>query len=170
MKRLVIAALALVVVGVVASSALAATRSSVIFDSTSPNGPPSTLPSYGPEAYSLKTIGDEITFAPGTTRTLNSATVTLSSWACQQGTWQNQTCVTQPGATFSQPITLTIWDATHMNQLATSTQTARALVRRPTRKSGSTELPTMASASTRPPCSSRQATRAELARSTRNHS
>lgn len=123
MKRLVIAALALVAVFTVAGSALAASGSgsSVIFNSTDPNGPPSNLPSYGPEAYSFKTIGDEINLA-GTARSLNSVTVTLSSWACQTGTWQNQTCQTDTGATFAQPITLTIFDGQH-NQLASSTQT-----------------------------------------------
>ena len=64
MKRLVIAALAVAAVCVVAGSALAANGKSVIYDSTTPNGPPTNLPSYGPEAYSFTTIGDKITFAP----------------------------------------------------------------------------------------------------------
>lgn len=133
MKRLVIAALALVAVGVVASSALAGTagRSSVIYDSTSPNGAPTNQVSYGPAAYSFGTIGDQIAFAPGTARSLNSATVTLSSWACQNGTWFDKNCNTTPGATFSQPITMKIYDASTYDPtnpaantaIATSTQT-----------------------------------------------
>ena len=67
--------------------------------------------------------GDKITFPAGTARNLNNVTVTLSSWACQQGTWNANDCVTQPGATFSQPITLEIWNADHTTQLATSTKT-----------------------------------------------
>ena len=64
MRRLVIAALGVAPVCVVAGSALDAsgTRASVIFDSTSPNGPATNQLSYGPQAYSFKTIGDEIGF------------------------------------------------------------------------------------------------------------
>jgi hypothetical protein len=124
MRHLVIAALALVAVCVIAGSALAASgsRSSVIYDSTSPNGAPTNEPSYGPEAYAFKSIGDKITF-DGTARGLTNVTVTLSSWACQQGSWVDKNCVTKAGATFAQPITLAIWNADHTNQLATSTKT-----------------------------------------------
>ena len=53
MKRLVIAALAVATVCVVAGSALAASgiRSTVIFDSTDPNGAPTNQVSLGAEAY-----------------------------------------------------------------------------------------------------------------------
>ena len=109
MKRLLTAALAAVAVCVVAGSALAATgiKSSVIFDSTNPNGPKTNIDSYGPAAYSFTSIGDKVTF-DGTARSLSNVTVTLSSWACQQGSWNGKDCLTQPGATFSQPITLKI--------------------------------------------------------------
>lgn len=33
----------------------------------------------------------------------------MSSWACQSGTWNSGNCVTTPGATFSQPITVNIY-------------------------------------------------------------
>jgi hypothetical protein len=131
MKRLVIAALVVVAVGAVAGSALAAksTGSSTIYNSTNPNGPATNLPSYGPAAYSFKTIGDKITFA-GTARSLSSVAVTLSSWACENGgSWGDGTCVTEPGATFSQPITLKIYDAKNYDAsnlatpIAASTQT-----------------------------------------------
>ena len=132
MKRLVIAALALVAVGVVTGSAFAAgaIKSSVIYDSTSPNGAPTNQVSYGPAAYSFNSIGDKISFA-GTARGLTNATVTLSSWACQHGSWNGGDCFTQPGATFSQPITMKIYDASTYDAtnpaantaIATSTQT-----------------------------------------------
>jgi hypothetical protein len=123
MKRLVIAALVVVAVGAVAGSALAAksTGSSTIYNSTNPNGPATNLPSYGPAAYSFKTIGDKITFA-GTARSLSSVAVTLSSWACQHGSWDGKDCDTQAGATFSQPITLTILNEDGA-EIATSTKT-----------------------------------------------
>ena len=55
MKRLVIAALAVATVCVVAGSALAAgNKSSVIFDSTNPNGPQTNMVSYGPDGVLLR--------------------------------------------------------------------------------------------------------------------
>ncbi len=38
-------------------------------------------------------------------------TVTLSSWGCQPSNWYGDDCTTTPGATFSEPITLTIYNA-----------------------------------------------------------
>ena len=128
-KRLIVAAFAATSLVVLVGSALAgnAIRSSVIYDSTAANGSPTNLISYGPAAYSFKTIGDEVTFS-GTARSLNNVTVTLSSWACQQGTWYDKNCVTQSGATFSQQITMKIYDANGYvpgtsPAIATSTQT-----------------------------------------------
>jgi hypothetical protein len=124
MKRLVLAGLVVVVLGVVAGSALAsnAGNGSVIYDSAPPGGLPGNLPSLGPEAYAFRSLGDKITFAPGSRR-LSNVVVTLSSWACQQGTWYDKNCVSAAGAKFAQPITLTIWDANHTTQLVSSTQT-----------------------------------------------
>jgi len=127
-KRLIVAVFAATALVVLVGSALAGNpvRSSVVFDSTNPNGPPSNMPSYGPAAYSFGTIGDQITLG-GTARSLSNVTITLSSWACQTGTWQDQSCATQPGATFSQPMTLSIYnvnqDGTKGAHIATSSQT-----------------------------------------------
>jgi len=122
MRRL--AALAVVIaaaIGLTAAAAFAGAKTSVIYDSTAKNGPPSNLPSLGAEAYSFASLGDDIRFAAGPRR-LNNVTVTLSSWACVQGTWFNADCVTPAGATFALPLTLTISD-TGGNVLASSTQT-----------------------------------------------
>src|SRR4051794_12815324 len=78
-----------------------------IYDSTvSPL--PGNLPSEGPEAYAFTEFGDEVQFA-GSARLLKNVTVTLSSWACQQGHWYDDTCVTQKGAKFALPITFNIY-------------------------------------------------------------
>ena len=124
MKRLtVLAALVVAALAVVAGSALAAgVKTSVIYDSTAKNGPPSNLPSYGAEAYAFSSIGDTITFADGP-RKLTNATVTLSSWGCVSGTWTGGNCVTPTGATFAEPITLTLIDPATSTTLATVTQT-----------------------------------------------
>ena len=72
---------------------------------------PGNLPSEGAEAYSFNELGDEVTFANGSARVLRSVTVTMSSWACQQGSWFNADCVSAAGSKFSVPITLNLYDA-----------------------------------------------------------
>jgi len=111
----------------VAGSAMAA-GTSVIFDSTASNGPPSNLPSVGAEAYSFASLGDQVTFASGP-RKLSNVAVTMSSFACVTGHWDGVggACSTS-GQTFSQPITLSIYnvgtDGVSLGtQLATATQT-----------------------------------------------
>jgi hypothetical protein len=120
MKRLVIAALALVAVLAVAGSALgASSQSATIYDSTVNVGPKSNLGSDGLEATSAAQIGSQVTLQ-SSKRNLTSATVTLSSWACVTGHWDGNggSCVTPTGATYSQPITLNIYD--EANHLLTS--------------------------------------------------
>ncbi len=116
--RILVFTLALIVFG--ASQALG----QVIYDSTvSPL--PGNLPSEGFEAFGLREFGDGITFA-GTSRGLVNVTVTLSSFACQNGNWFSGNCGTTPGATFSVPITLNIYNAGNPvpgSQIATVTQT-----------------------------------------------
>ena len=80
----------------------------VIYDSI-PETLPSNFPSVGFQATQTNELGDKINFAPGTSRTLSNTAVTLSSWACESGSW-NSGCVTTPGATFSHPITLNIYN------------------------------------------------------------
>jgi hypothetical protein len=95
------------------------------------NNIPSPLPgnvdSYGYSAWSVSEFGDRIMFAPATGRSLTSVTVTMSSWGCQSGTWNGGNCVSAPGATFSHPITLKIYNVGPGNQpgtqIASVTQT-----------------------------------------------
>jgi hypothetical protein len=127
MKRLAfLAALVVAAISVVAGSAMAAggsVKASVVYNSTVPNGPKSNLPSVGAEAYAFNEFGNEVTLA-GSARRLTSVAVTLSSWACVQGHWNTNDCSTPAGATFSQPITLNIYDPNDtVHPIATSTQT-----------------------------------------------
>jgi hypothetical protein len=71
----------------------------------------------------LTSLGDRITLKAGTTRTLSGINVVMSSWACESGS--GATCVTTPGATFDQPITLRVYgDANNGSPaVATVTQT-----------------------------------------------
>jgi hypothetical protein len=126
-KRLLfLAALVVAAITVIAGSAMAGgtpVKASVVYNSIIPNGPPSNLPSEGPEAYAFNEFGNAITLE-GTARHLNSVTVTLSSWACFSGSWNAGNCSTPTGSTFSQPVTLNIYDPSDtVNPIATSTQT-----------------------------------------------
>jgi hypothetical protein len=76
-----------------------------------PSTLPGNIPSIGFEATQSSEFGDMIKFAPGTSSTLKAVRVVMSSWACEQGAWQNNNCVTTPGAKFSIPITFSIYQA-----------------------------------------------------------
>jgi hypothetical protein len=69
---------------------------------------PGNVSSYGPEAFSFREMGDGL-FLTATTGTVGQVTVIMSSWACQTGGWSTGDCVTTPGATFSQPITINLY-------------------------------------------------------------
>jgi hypothetical protein len=71
---------------------------------------PGNVASYGFEADSASEFGDEVTFAHSQRR-LRTVTVTMSSWGCQQGAWFSGDCNTTPGAKFSVPITLNLYNA-----------------------------------------------------------
>lgn len=103
-----------------------------IFDNT-PAVLPSNLPSLGYQATSTSEFGAEVQFV-GTARKLSTATVTMSSWACETGD-ENVAfgtagaCVTTtPNATYSVPITFNVYAnatdaAAHGPTIATKTQT-----------------------------------------------
>ena len=81
-----------------------------IYNSTvEPN--PGNLASESFEASAAAQFGNQISFG-GTARTLEDVVVQMSSWGCQSGSWTGSPspCVTTPGATFSEPITLNIYN------------------------------------------------------------
>lgn len=61
------------------------------------------------EATQADQFGDQLQFAAGP-RTLTTVTQGLSSWGCESGAWFDGQCLTTPGATFSHPITLNIYN------------------------------------------------------------
>ena len=84
-----------------------------------PNPLPGNVASYGYEASGTSEFGDRIMFAPATGRSVTTVTLTMSSWGCQSGHWYSSDCVTAPGATFSHPITLNIYNVVGSNQVGT---------------------------------------------------
>jgi hypothetical protein len=77
------------------------------------NSIPTTLdgnyPSQPFQAQQASEFGDRIQFAIGGRKVIR-VTQTMSSWGCQSGAWYSADCVTTPGATFSHPITLNIYN------------------------------------------------------------
>jgi hypothetical protein len=71
---------------------------------------PGNLPSQPFQAQQTSEFGNRISMTK-TAQTLSNVTVTMSSWGCQTGGWSTNDCVTTPGATFSVPITLNLYNA-----------------------------------------------------------
>ena len=100
-----------------------------IYDSTDPASV--QVPSLAFQAVQATEIGNQVVFAPGTSRTLNNVVVSMDSWGCATGS--GTTCVTPSGATFAQPITLNLYAANPDNTpgalIATVTQTVNLAYR-----------------------------------------
>jgi hypothetical protein len=76
------------------------------YNSTVPVASVGNLPSVGAEAYSFNEFGNEVNLVGNN---ITTATVTLSSWGCQTGSWFAHNCGTIPGSTFTEPITFNIY-------------------------------------------------------------
>ncbi|MCA9327877.1 hypothetical protein KDA14_05085, partial [Candidatus Saccharibacteria bacterium] len=80
----------------------------VIYDSI-PSPLPGNVASLGYAATSTSQFGDRVTL-DGASGTAPSVTVLMSSWGCETGHWNLGDCVTTPGATFSQELTLNVYN------------------------------------------------------------
>jgi hypothetical protein len=139
MKRLfLIFAVVCALIGVTMSMSLAGSSSSAggsakaVYNAI-PSKVTGNVPSQGFECCQTNEFGDEVGLG-GTARTLQSMSVVLSSFACQSGHWDGVggACVTTPGATFTVPLTFTIYadnNGTAGDVLAQQTQTVNVLYR-----------------------------------------
>ena len=122
--------IALALVLVVGFVAPATAQTETVYNSI-PKPLPGNVASEGPEAYAFSELGDGLNLvAEPEGSTFSEVTVILSSWACQSGNWSTNNCVTHPGATFKQPITVNIYGVDNTGiapdssvPLATITQT-----------------------------------------------
>lgn len=89
----------------------------VVYD-TYPNPLPGNFPSQAFEATSTSEFGGQVTLT-GTKRSDPKVTVMMSSWGCENGNWFNNNCSTTPGTTFSEPITLNLYNVGGGNQPGT---------------------------------------------------
>jgi hypothetical protein len=91
-----------------------------------PNSAPGNVPSIGFEATSASEFGGQMGL-DGTQRKDPTVTVLMSSWACKSGTWNGGNCITNPGSTFTHPVTLNIYNVNNDDSvgslIATKTQT-----------------------------------------------
>jgi hypothetical protein len=106
-----IAAIAAIVPATSVFAAPAAHPSTILYKSLVAS--PGNLPSIGFEATQAFEFGNQISL----TRSARIATVivTMSSWACQSGSWSAHNCATAPGSKFNEPITLNIYQAPATN-------------------------------------------------------
>ncbi|MEO8434936.1 MAG: hypothetical protein ABI596_08580 [Pyrinomonadaceae bacterium] len=82
-----------------------------------PNPLPGNLFSQPFEAQGTSEFGDRVKFSIGSGRSLATVTQIMSSFGCQSGHWTASNCVTTPGATFSVPVTLTVYNVVAGNQV-----------------------------------------------------
>jgi hypothetical protein len=71
---------------------------------------PGNLPSVGFQATQTSEFGNQIRMTK-TANSVSTVQVTMSSWGCQSGTPSDGSCTTARGATFTEPITLNIYNA-----------------------------------------------------------
>lgn len=129
---------AAVLAGPLAAAAVAgpaaADGSDVVYDAV-PDPLPASMISYGFEATSMDELGDHIAFADGATD-LDSVTVSMVNWACEEGHHGTDDCATTPGATFDHDITVNLYESdptatTHVGDLITSVTQTVAVPFRP---------------------------------------
>lgn len=91
------------------AAADAAPSEVVVYDSIGLSVP-GNVPSQAFQAQQTSEFGDRVVLAAGP-RYLRSVTVLMSSWGCQSGSWSLGDCLTTSDATFSHPLTLTLYNA-----------------------------------------------------------
>lgn len=96
------------ILAIVAFAALSASAASaaVIYNNI-PKPMPKNTSSIGFEATSTSELGGAVKF-DGTNRSKPKVTIVLSSWACETGS--GTSCKTAPGATFSHPVTVKVYN------------------------------------------------------------
>ena len=108
-KRLIYALGGFALVAVALMPATAASASNpFLYKSTVALGPVGNLPSNGEEATQINELGNQITLDHA--GKVGNVVVTMSSWACESGTWHSGDCHTTPGHTFTHPITFSIYN------------------------------------------------------------
>lgn len=85
-----------------------ASASGTVYYDAVPDPLPSNIASLGYMATSTTELGQLVT--PDSTGQLNTATVTMSSFACETGQWNLGNCESTPGSSFDHPITVNVYE------------------------------------------------------------
>jgi hypothetical protein len=120
-------------VAILATSALSmigagAASAKVVYDNI-PKTLPANFASIGFAATATSELGGEVELTNASAKKPEDLTVSavMSSWACQSGSWNEDNCVTTPGATFAWPVTLKIYSVGALGEpvgpIAEETQT-----------------------------------------------
>ncbi len=108
-----------------ATLGVSAAPASVIYTNI-PSPIAGNYPSLAFESTSTSEFGGQITLA-GVDRTNPKVTVLMSSWGCESGSWNLNSCMTTPGTTFPETITLNLYNVDSNNSvgslITTSTKT-----------------------------------------------
>jgi hypothetical protein len=126
-KRLMLfAAFVVASVGLLGLGGTAAAGTGSVVYTNIPSPQPGNVASEAFEAQSASEFGGQIQLA-GTQRANPTVTVLMSSWGCETGGWSSGDCSTTPGATFSEPVTLNVYDVAAGgsvgSRITTATQT-----------------------------------------------
>jgi hypothetical protein len=92
---------------VLAVAAGASSAATVVYNNL-PKPLPGNVQSIGFQATSAAEFGGQIQTTSGATNP--TITVGMSSWACESGSATDGSCVTTPGATYKEPITLNVYE------------------------------------------------------------
>jgi hypothetical protein len=131
------AALAAAIASLAIAAAAASASGTVIYNSM-PSPMPGNVPSQAFEATSTSEFGSQIeTAGPGTSKT--SVKVGMSSWACQSGGAEDDTCVTVKGAKFVEPVTLHVYSVGPENSVGTLVASITKTFKMPYRPSASSK-------------------------------
>jgi hypothetical protein len=110
---------------------------SVVYNNI-PSPTPSNVPSIAYEANSVSEYGSQVDL-DGSARKNPKVTVLMSSWACKSGSWNGLNCITNPGSTFTHPVTLNVYnvgDNDSVGSLITSETNTFTMPYRPTADDG----------------------------------
>jgi hypothetical protein len=104
------------------------------------NNIPSPLPpNVGSQPFQAAQTGEfggQVEFA-GPSLTKTTVTVAMSSWACQEGNWYQETCTTAKGAKFSWPVTLHVYNVGTLNAVGSQVTSVTKTFNMPFRPSDS---------------------------------
>jgi hypothetical protein len=131
------------IIAAVAISAMTAAGASakVVYNSV-PKPLPGNLPSIGFQCCQMKEMGGQIGFPASTARRNPTVEVIMSSWACEKGGAEDNTCQSPAGFTFPEEVTLNIYEVQGTKEVGPKVGTLTQTFQMPYRPSASPQCTT----------------------------